>query len=1310
MKSDNKKSILQTNKVHLFLVVILTALYLLLTLTGCNNIVENPGTGNQNLPEGGSGLVAVTGQISLSGAFPGALQSSTGSQRTAIPTVGVVTYTVTAQNKADPGERVTATVTDYNYTLYLSLGTWTISCSGVNESGSQIIREKAPVELTITQSVATPQPGILELVLSQTPGTGGTGAVSLNGAIDFVKDGSAATVTVDITLTPWDSSVTEPDIPQQTITGNGNFTVTLDTVPSGAYMMKLVFSVDGVAVSTVEEAVNVFDNMTTDTWYVGGGNSDHLISQQDGSAVFNLTRCRTEFFINGNTGDDTNSGSALKPLKTVGKAFSVLGKVKGADSKITLQSDAGDTEDVTVPEGVDTVIFGEQAATVPELISIGNGATVKVGTNVTCTGGVMVQNGGSLTLTQGGRIDGTGLLGIKNSSGGAVYIEGGTFTMESGSTVTGGNVSANGGAVYVDSGTFTMNGGKISDGNAMLGGNGVFVNIGDFVMNGGEITECGKGSQQGNGAVMIYKSSSGDGAGRFVMKSGKIYRNSAEQGAGVFVNGGTFEMSGGIISDNEAVGPTGSGGAVYVYNGSFDMSGNAVINNNQSSMDAGGVYVNGTGTFTVTGSGTMAPSISGNSAQGDGGGVYVDGTFSVSGTPSITNNTVSSNANNVYLPIGKTITIGNGGLSGGTIRVTAEDMKAGGAAQITDIDVPGAANKFTSDISPYSVEENIATTDGGTAVFLSDADVSYQKSSAFARSLGALSDAVREANTWNDGGTITLMKNINGTNAVWDTGPITFSGGTGALPIILNLNGKTIDRGLTEAVSDGQVILISNGNVTIKDSSANADGTGGIGKITGGNVSEDSGNSPNGGGICIENGSLTLESGNISKNKAATEGGGVYVDSNGTFTMAGGIISENSITSNNGNAHGGGVYVAGGSFTMRGGTISNNGEKSSGVYINKGGAVYINQGNFTLSNGKITQNYAVNGAGIYIASGGSFTMTEGNITGNTANTNGGGVYVDGTFIVGNTLTITGNTVRGNANNVYLPSGKTITCDSQGLSGGSIGITVGTSLNSVGNSVDITNFIVKEPASIFESDIKGLSIGSTLDKIIVKKVTHTDSSGTITPNAGDTIYIGDATITTGDKSAVDASKVNGTVTLDISGTNEFRAGYDHPGIYVPSNGTLKITGGGTLKVYGGASWPAIGLNAGVGNNPTIEIAGGTIYAYAGSNAAAIGGSWGFPSAGVTINVKITGGEVFADSTSGWGWRAIGPGRGGNDDASAAGTVTCIVEPPSGYQIRVYAGSSQYNASEIAGSPFTASTDIKDKIKDSKFVHIVTEKRP
>lgn len=1038
MKSDNKKTILQTNKVHLFLVVILTALYLLLTLTGCNNIVENPGTGNQNPPESGSNLVAVTGQISLSGAFPGALQSSTGSQRTAIPTVGVVTYTVTAQNKADPGERVTATVTDYNYTLYLSPGTWTISCSGVNESGSQIIREKTPIELAVTQGAATPQPGTLELVLPQTPGADGTGTVSLTGAINFVKDSSAATVTVDITLTPWESSGTVPDIPRQTITGNGNFTVTLDAVPSGAYIMRLVFSVDGVAVSTVEEAVNVFDNMATDTWYVGGGNSDHLISQQDGSAVFNLTRCRTEFFIDGTDGDDTNSGSALKPLKTMGKAFSVLGKVKGADAKITLQSKAGDTEEITVPEGVNAVIFGERAATVPVQITVGDGAAVKVGTNVTCTGGAMVQSGGVLTLTQGGTVNATSLSGgIKESNGGAVYIEGGTFTMENGSTVTGGNITGNGGAVYVDSGTFTMNGGTITGGQAQYGG-GVYIDTdGTFTMNGNAVIEGNKATQNNKGGGGVYVNN-----GTFTMSGGTIggdNKNTAMNGGGVYVDAnGSFTMDGNaVISNNEVERNgggvcvfgtftmkgsaairgnnanttkrwNGGGGVLVCEGGQFEMTGDAVIENNHTDGtgkdDADNNGVNGCGggvlvrdpgsAFTMSGKAR----ITGNTAVDHGGGVYVDDIFTVSGSPTITGNTVSNNANNVYLPSGKTITIGDGGFTGGTIGVTAEATAPGNAVQITDTDVTGAVRILISDDATYSVAEDIAISGGsGTAVFLSDAEVAYKSSSELGKTLGNFAKAYGGKVT-----EITLLKDITPTTASGFSWPIVFD-----WTCTLDLNGHAINCELSSETDDGQVVVInSNGNLTIKDSSANADGTGGIGKITGG---YDSGNGmtygDGGGGIYVKDGSLTLESGSITGNKTLKDGGGVYVGSGCTFTMKGGSITDN------GAINGGGVYVSsGGIFTMRGGSISGNGKGETEL-----GAGVCDFGEFTMTGGSITGNilksYGSNGFG---------TDDYGR------DVYGGGVYVSSgaVFSVGGSPIINGNTQDGhltNENDVCLDS-------------------------------------------------------------------------------------------------------------------------------------------------------------------------------------------------------------------------------------------------------------------------------------------------
>ncbi len=1026
MKSDNNKPMAQTGKGYLFPAVIPAALCFLLALAGCRNMFENPGTGNQTPPEGGSGLVAVTGQISLSGAFPGALQSSAGSQRTAIPMVGEVTYTVTAQNKVDPEKTVTASVEDdFSYTLYLSPGTWTLSCSGINDLGSQIIKEKEPVELTVTQGGSTPQPGTLVLVLPQNP-VDGTGAVSLSGAINFVKDDT--TVTLDITLTPWESSVTAPEIPQQTVTGNGNFTVTLDAVPSGAYIMTLVFSVDGIAVSTVEEAVNVFDNMTTDTWYVGGGNSDHLISQQDGSAVFNLTRCRTEFFIDGTDGDDTNSGSALKPLKTMGKAFSVLGKVKGADAKITLQSKAGDTEEITVPEGVNAVIFGERAATVPVQITVGDGAAVKVGTNVTCTGGAMVQSGGVLTLTQGGTIDGAALFsGLKDGNGGAVYVDGGTFTMENGSTVTGGNITGNGGGVYVNGGTFEMTGGTIggTGGNKASYGGGVYIDTdGTFTMNGNAVIEGNKATQNNKGGGGVYVNN-----GTFTMSGGTIggdNKNTAMNGGGVYVDAnGSFTMDGNaVISNNEVERNgggvcvfgtftmkgsaairgnnanttkrwNGGGGVLVCEGGQFEMTGDAVIENNHTDGtgkdDADNNGVNGCGggvlvrdpgsAFTMSGKAR----ITGNTAVYHGGGVYVDDIFTVSGTPTITDNTVNSTPNNVYLPSGKTITIGTDGLTGGSIGVTAEATAPGNAVQITDTDVTGAVRILISDDTTYSIAEGVAINGGsGIAVFLSDAEVAYKSNSELGKTLGEFADAYGGKVT-----ELTLLKDITPTPASGFSWPVVFD-----WTCTLDLNGHAINRELSSETDDGQVVVIrSNGNLTIKDSSANADGTGGIGKITGG---YDSGNGQTygngGGGIYVEGGSLTLESGSITGNKTFKDGGGVYVGSGCTFTMLGGSITDN------GAINGGGVYVSsGGIFTMRGGSISGNGKGETEL-----GAGVCDFGEFTMTGGSITGNilksYGSNG----FDTGGS----------------GGGVYVSSgaVFSVGGSPIINGNEQAGNLTN------------------------------------------------------------------------------------------------------------------------------------------------------------------------------------------------------------------------------------------------------------------------------------------------------
>ena len=100
--------------------------------------------------------------------------------------------------------------------------------------------------------------------------------------------------------------------------------------------------------------------------------------------------------------------------------------------------------------------------------------------------------------------------------------------------------------------------------------------------------------------------------------------------------------------------------------------------------------------------------------------------------------------------------------------------------------------------------------------------------------------------------------------------------------VVLELNGKTINRNLAEAVENGSVI-INNGTLAIL----------GEGQIKGGNTTG------NGGGI-LNNGIFTLYGGEITGNKAAI-GGGVYNSKTNTdkegFWMTGGLIDGNTASS-----------------------------------------------------------------------------------------------------------------------------------------------------------------------------------------------------------------------------------------------------------------------------------------------------------------------------------------------------------------------------------------------------------------------------
>ena len=322
--------------------------------------------------------------------------------------------------------------------------------------------------------------------------------------------------------------------------------------------------------------------------------------------------------------------------------------------------------------------------------------TIKIENNVTlCLNGhkitaadgmdAIYMTGGSFTLTD---CKGVGTITHASSkTGRGVYVSSGTFNMYGGS-ITGNRATGDGGGVYKSgsNSSFNMYGGSITGNTANSYGGGVYVDGGGFTMSGGTIggTKTGETNTATYGGGGVYAKAN------FEMTGGSITGNETNRGGGVYVTGkGSFTMSASAdgqnipsITGNNA---TENGGGVCVDCGKFTMSASAdgqnipSITGNNATENGGGVYVIGSSsTFEMTGG-----SITGNNAYKSdyistfGGGVCVgSGIFTVSGEVTVTDNTkggtkgadgkfTGDTKNNVYLPTGKTITIGTDKLSEG---------------------------------------------------------------------------------------------------------------------------------------------------------------------------------------------------------------------------------------------------------------------------------------------------------------------------------------------------------------------------------------------------------------------------------------------------------------------------------------------------------------------------------------------------------------------------------------------------------------------------------------------------------------------
>jgi hypothetical protein len=295
-------------------------------------------------------------------------------------------------------------------------------------------------------------------------------------------------------------------------------------------------------------------------------------------------------------------------------------------------------------------------------VTLGNGAIVtgKITTgseNIELTdkdgSGILVDGNAELVMTGNSKVSDCEATATTYAKGAVVVINGGVFTMDGYSAVSG-NSAVYGGGVSVYKSTFTMGGNAAVSGNKVTGnGGGVYVNT------EGAFTMSGNATVSGNTVT-----STGSTAG----------------GGGVYIlNGGTFTMNGGTIKNNKisATDKTGNGGGIYIDGSSaaviMIMNDGAVVSGNgvdAATASGGGIYI-GAATVTMK----SGASVSGNTATGSsaasGGGIN----FSGAGSLTITGGTVSGNAAVSTGSTGGGVaqTAGAFVMSGGTIYGTTED-------------------------------------------------------------------------------------------------------------------------------------------------------------------------------------------------------------------------------------------------------------------------------------------------------------------------------------------------------------------------------------------------------------------------------------------------------------------------------------------------------------------------------------------------------------------------------------------------------------------------------------------------------------
>lgn len=330
----------------------------------------------------------------------------------------------------------------------------------------------------------------------------------------------------------------------------------------------------------------------------------------------------------------TNYGtSTLKNIALDGASSGVTTSIIRNLGVLTIDSGAA-IQNANRPVGFGSAIYQDQGE-----LTINDGASFTNNHVATNGGAIYVESG--LVTVSGGTFSNNGA-----GNGAVIYYAGNDAVTVSGGSFSGNAVSGNGGVIYASGGSLTLSGStNISGNTANEKGGAIYSDSGTVTVSGGTLggTNAADANSAQNGGA-IYSAS-----GAVTISGGSITGNRATTGNGgaICSDAGTVTISGGTLSTNTAA--NGNGGAIYVGTGSIELSAGVIGGSDPGNANSA---QNGAGIFVNTGSGTFTGgTVTGNTAT-SGGAVGVgsgSARLYFSGNVSITGNTMGGDPSNVYL-------------------------------------------------------------------------------------------------------------------------------------------------------------------------------------------------------------------------------------------------------------------------------------------------------------------------------------------------------------------------------------------------------------------------------------------------------------------------------------------------------------------------------------------------------------------------------------------------------------------------------------------------------------------------------------